>query len=46
MKEDTLKELSLSEIIEESENLLSEFKDTMLSLEEIVSELKELQSND
>lgn len=40
------RELSLSELVTQSEDLLSEFKDVMSSLETIVSELKELDDND
>lgn len=40
------KEISLSELVSQSEDLLSEFKDVMNSLENIVSELKELDNND
>lgn len=42
MKDESKKEVSLSELISESEELFSEFKDTMSSLENIISELKEL----
>lgn len=37
------KEISLSELIAQSEGLLSEFKETMNSLEAITSELKQLE---
>lgn len=40
------REVSLLELISQSEDLLSEFKDVMSSLESIVSELKELDDND
>lgn len=40
------REVSLSELVTQSEDLLSEFKDVMSSLETIVSELKELDDND
>ena len=40
------REVSLSELVSQSEDLLSEFKDVMSSLETIVSELKELDDND
>ncbi len=40
------REVSLSELVSQSEELLSEFKDVMSSLESIVSELKELDDND
>lgn len=40
------REVSLSDLVTQSEDLLSEFKDVMSSLETIVSELKELDDND
>lgn len=40
------REVSLSELVSQSEELLSEFKDVMSSLETIVSELKGLDDND
>ena len=40
MKDDSKKEMSLPELISQSEELLSDFKDTMNSLESIVEELK------
>lgn len=40
------REVSLSELVSQSEELLSEFKEVMSSLETIVSELKELGDND
>ncbi len=40
------REVSLSEIVSQSEDLLSEFKDVVSSLGAIVSELKELEDND
>lgn len=43
MKYDSKKEISLSELIAQSEDLLSEFKETMNSLEAITSELKQLE---
>ena len=43
MKDDSKKEISLSELISQSEELLSEFKETMNSLEAITSELKQLE---
>jgi len=43
MKDDSKKEISLSELIAQSEELLSEFKETMNSLEAITSELKQLE---
>ena len=43
MKDDSKKEISLSELVAQSEELLSEFKETMNSLESITSELKHLE---
>ena len=43
MKDDSKKEISLSELVAQSEELLSEFKETMNSLESITSELKQLE---
>ena len=43
MKDDSKNEISLSELIAQSEELLSEFKETMNSLEAITSELKQLE---